>query len=565
MKPTTSHKLPPARAGRAGRAWIAVAALLVLAGALALYWARARGPSALRSQHRGTMVKGSYKNRAISAVPAAPAPPGAERPAIRGNVYDPDGNLLAAARVVALTYDMAGNMASAVATAESGEDGTFALTLAEGTYQLNVSGEGYGPTSIVAHTGDTVSVVLPTSGRINGRVVDEKGKPVRRFTVDVVSAVPGDAPAPPPLWSKAFDSKEGTFRVDQLPAWPVVVRASSPDFAPGFSPPIQLRPIDTHELTITLSAGCALSGTVVDKQGNPLPRVLVNAEERLTAGSLTDPVLQASSQDVSGPDGAFRLEHVPRASVMVRGYDGDNAATSMTVDASDCDKIAPVKLVMSPGGSVDGVARRADGKPIPNARVTITERAVGIVNAQSDAEGRYRFDDLPAGVFRIQLDHAGQSALKFVQVREGETAHLDLTLFAEGSGSLEGKVSAGEKPLVGARLLVASNHGRAQGVAMYFPVTGADGSFRVPALPPGPYLVSVMSTPAGTGIEVKKDETARALIDVSPAYTVRQPTADAPPPRPHPRRLQEMRQRRQQEAQQQQEQEPQENGAMPSP
>ncbi|MFT3775218.1 MAG: carboxypeptidase-like regulatory domain-containing protein [Minicystis sp.] len=540
---------------------MAVVGILVIAGALGFWLTRSKGPSTFR-HHSSAVVKGSYKNRSmVTPPPDAPTAQADARPAIRGSVYDPDGNLIAGAKIVALTYDIAGNMASAAGTVSSGEDGNFEIPLNEGTYQLNVSGDGFGPTSVVAHTGDTVAVVLPTSGKINGKVVDEKGKPVRKFTVDVVSAVPGDAPAPPPLWSKSFDSKEGTFVVDQLPAWPVVVRASSPDFAPGFSPPIQLRPIDTHDLTITLTEGCTLEGKVLDKQGNPLPRVVVNAEERLTAGSVTDPVLQASMQSVSEDDGSFRLEHVPRGSVMVRGYDGDNAATSITVDAKDCSKIEPIKLVMSPGGSVEGTARTAEGKPIPGARLSIVERAVGVVNAVSDATGHFHFDDLPAGVFRIQLDHQGQSALKFVQVRENATTQIDVSLFGGGSGELKGKVVAGDKPLAGARLLVASNHGRNAGVAMYFPVTAADGSFRVPSLPAGAYLVSVMSTPAGTGVEIKKDETANLNIDVSQAYTVRAPSADAPPPREHPRRIKEWRKQREEQGEGEQPGE----AAMPAP
>ncbi len=560
MKASTSHKLAPKRS--AGRAWIAVVAVTILASALALYFTWGKGPSSFRSLRAASTAKSTYKNRSI--VPASAAARGglAEPGDPRQRVYDPDGNLIAAAKIVALTYDMAGNMASAAGTAHSGEDGTFEIPLTEGTYQLNVSGEGFGPTSVVAHTGQSVAVVLPTSGKINGRVVDEKGRPVKKFTVDVISAVPGDAPAPPSLWSKSFDTRDGTFMVDQLPAWPVVVRASSPDFAPGFSTPIQLPPHRHAGSHHHHDRGLRARRDGRRQAGSPAAPRARERRGALTSGSITDPILQASTQSVSGDDGSFHLEHVPRGSVLLRGYDGDNAATSMTVDAKDCSKIAPIKLVMSPGGSVEGFARRADGKPLAGARLNITERAVGIVNAVSDAEGHYRFDDLPPGVFRIQLEFEGQSALKFVQIRENATAKLDMTLFGQGSGELKGKVSAGDKPIAGARLLVASNHGRTQGVAMYFPMTGADGSFRLTSLPPGPYLVSVMSTPAGTGVEVKKDETASVALDISSSYSVREPDPNAPPPREHPRRLREMRQKKEQ---QQGDGDPAEGAAVPAP
>jgi protocatechuate 3,4-dioxygenase beta subunit len=545
MKASTSKK-PVAPPPRSGRGFIAavVALVAVVAGLALFFWARGKGPTAHRSRGHAATVKGSYRNRSLVVAPEAAGAPEPEQPVIRGNVYDSLGGRIAGAKIVVLTYDVAGNMASAVSTVQADDDGRFEIPLTAGTYQLNVSQEGYGPTSVVAQTGDTVSAVLPRSGTIKGHVVDAKGKPVRKFTVDLVSAVPGDAPAPPPVWSKTFDSKDGSFEANQFPAWPVVVRASSVDYAPGFSKPMQIRPDETREVTLTLSDGCVLEGTVVDKDGHPLPKVLVNAEERLTAGTIADPVIQASTQDVSDTKGNFRLEHVPRGTVMVRGYDGDNAASTLTVEVADCDKLQPVKLVMSPGGSVEGTTRTADGKPLPGARVTITERAVGIVNTMSDNEGHYRFDELPAGIFRIQVDYESQSALKFVQIREGATSHLDLPLFAAGTGGLKGKVTAGDKPLAGARLLVAANHGRTAGVGMYFPVTDKDGAFRVPALPEGAYLISVMSTPAGTGVQIKKDETAEVSIDVSPMLGVGQPAANAnvPPVREHPRRLRQMRQ-----------------------
>jgi len=45
--------------------------------------------------------------------------------------------------------------------------------------------------------------------------------------------------------------------------------------------------------------------------------------------------------------------------VMVRGYDGDYAVSTALVDVGACEKLAPVKLVMSRGGSIAGVATGA--------------------------------------------------------------------------------------------------------------------------------------------------------------------------------------------------------------
>jgi hypothetical protein len=111
--------------------------------------------------------------------------------------------------------------------------------------------------------------------------------------------------------------------------------------------------------------------------------------------------------------------------------------------------------------------------------------------------------------------------------------------------------------------LVAANHGRTQGVGMYFPVTGKDGTFRVASLPEGAYLISVMSTPAGTGAQIKKDQTAEVSIDVAPMLGAGQPAgANVPPVREHPRRLRQMRQMQQEQGA---EGDPAVEGATPSP
>lgn len=531
MKAKLADKRPPRRSF-----WVHLTLLAVLAGALGFYFTRGKGTSPLRGKQRSSAVKSSYKNRALLPAPEAPAaedPPAL--PVIRGVVYDTDGATLAGAALVALTYDVAGNVATRVADAASDAQGRFEIPLRDGTYQVNVSKEGYGPSTVVAQTGETASVILPRSGKVTGHVVDEKGKPVRRFTLELVSAVPGDVPAPPPIWTKSFDTRDGTFEVDQLPSWPVVVRAAADDLAPAFSKPVSAAAGETREVTLTLTEGCTLRGKVVDKSGLSLPRVLVNVEERLNAASTSDPAIQASMQSVTGDDGGFVLEHVARGSALLRGYDGDNAPTTMVVEIRDCDKLAPVTLVMSPGGSLEGTARGPDNKPIQGARVTLTDRSIGIINTVSDEDGRYLFEDLPPGVLRVSMEHDGKSAMNFAQIREGVTSRVDLTLFPSGTGKIEGRVLAGKKPVAGARLLVAANHGRAKGIAMYFPVTSADGTFTVASIPIGAYLISVMSTSAGTGLQVTKDEVAKTEIDVG-AMPAAPPPPDGQNDRPRRRR-----------------------------
>ena len=527
MKPIPSDKNAPRRATRRTPARIVLIALLVLAGILALHYARKKPEPAAGAEKAAAKV--AYRNRAVVRRPTAAAAAPEELPSILGTVYDTDGETLAGAKVTATTFDVAGNIPSTVATATTDPQGRFEIALHEGTYQLNAEKEGYAPSSAAADTGNVVSIVMARSGAVHGKITDADGRPVQRFTLDVISMIQGDAPAPAPLWSRTIESADGSYRVADMPYWPVILRASAADRAPGISPPVAVKAGADKEVDITLSDGCALTGTVEDRSGKPVGRVLVNAEERLTSGSMADPAVQAASQAQSDDDGSFRIDHVPQGNIVVRGYDGEHAVSTATVTIGDCDKLEPVKLTMSDGGSVTGVAREADGTPISGARLQLTDRSVGIVNTVTDGTGRFRFDDLPPGNERLTLEHDGKSVMRFVGVREGQTVEQDMTLIPDGDGEIRGRVLAGQRPIAGARLVAASNRGRANGMSIYYAVTGEDGSYSVPSIAKGAYLVSVMSTAVGMGVQVEEGKVATVDLDVSKVRDFGDPGTPRPP------------------------------------
>jgi hypothetical protein len=530
MQTMTSNK-PPQRA----LPWIGLV-LLTVAAALALLWFFRPAPPApaRRAAVKAAVAQGSYHNRSL--LPRARQGAGEpDKPTIAGNVYSSEGQLLPGATVVATTFDLAGNVPSPIASAKSDAEGRFAIPLARGTYQLTASLSGYGTTAALAESGNTVSLVLYKSGVIQGHVKDDHGRPVQHFTVDLVFNAPGDGPAPPPAWSKVFDSPDGAYRVDEVPIWPVLVRAVADEKAPGISAPLTVPPGTTRDVDLTVGEGCTLTGTVVDKSGAPLTRVLVNAEERITAGSISDPSLQTATQAQSGDDGTFSLDHVPQGTVFVRGYDGDYAVSTLTVQVGDCAKLSPVKLTMSTGATITGTARQADGKPIGGALVSMNGRSIGYVDTTSDSEGRFRFEAIPAGDLRLEMEHHGQRAVLGTRVKDGETKSVDLTLFAGGTGEIKGRVTAGGKPIASARLLIASNHAD-QGLGMYFLTTGEDGSYRLPSLPEGQYLVTTLGARASSGTQVNADQASTVNLDVGvkEAGPQRQPISRRMPSQPQP-------------------------------
>lgn len=526
MRPFRSNKDP---SRRAPTALLLLGAISLLA-TVAFLITRLGGNGGHPESDSTRREKGSstYHNRAVlPATPAKQQERGDEELTIHGNVYGMDGTPIAGATVVANTFEIAGNIMSTVGSTKSDERGGFRLVVREGMYQLNANVEGHGPASVTARSGDTVSLMLPDSGVIEGHVRDERGEPVRHFAIDVLVALPGDAPAAPPVSSKTFDSPDGSFRVAELPVWSVVLRATAEGYAPAFTEELSLPPKGTQSVDMTVARGCVLSGKVKNKKGTPLPHVFVDADARLAAGEVTELSMHAAAQGESELDGSFRLENVPKGTVILRGYDGANAVTTTSVEVTDCDKVAPVELVMTGGGGITGVARGSDGGPIPGAKLTLMSRSLGFVNTVSDKDGRFRFEDVPAGSARLELAHRGHSTLSFVKVAEGEVTQQDVTLFAEGKGAIRGRITASGKPLAGARLMIAASRPPTYEMSIYNPVTDEDGNYQVTSVPPGGYLVSVISIPSGRGTQIKADEAVTVDLDVTP-----KPRAEPRKPRP---------------------------------
>jgi hypothetical protein len=516
MKPHIARKnLSPRFPGRA----MLLCALALLAGVIFLF-ARQKSRAAPAQEARPAAAKGpsTYQNRSLLPSSPSPARQEAPKPTITGNVYSTDGAPIPGATVVAATFQAAGNLVSTASSAQSDARGRFELTLPEGTYQLTASMDGYGTTFASAHSGGRVSLVLPKSGVITGHVHDERRQPVRHFTIEVLSPLPELVPAPPPLWSKTFDSADGSFRVDQLPDWSVILKATAEDHAPAFSAQLAVEPGQTTDVNLSLSSGCTLTGKVEDRAGLPLPRVLVDAESRLVAGSSGDGPLSpadAVQKPQSEMDGSFRLEHVPMGEVRVRAYDGSNAVTTVGLQIIDCAELAALKVVMSPGGSIAGVARGADGAPLSGARILLQARSTGFVDTATDAEGRFRLDDLPAGMARLEVRHEGRSMMRPVQIKDGEVNTLDLKLYEEGRGEIRGRVSAGDKPLAGIKLMVTGKHGQKGGISVHYPVTDEDGVYRVPSLPDGGYVITALSTMLGETVYVDAGSVATVNLDVA--------------------------------------------------
>jgi hypothetical protein len=500
----------------ARRRWqIGIALTLLALGAASFFRPRHAPEAAVNADTRAVSAP-APRSRALrrAAPPSLPDAPEANvSPMIKGVVLGADGAPVAGAAVVARTFQVAGNVPMTMGEVQADEQGRFELRVPEGAYYIHASREGYGPTFAQAQSGDEVSLVLPKSGVVEGHVHDPDGKPLTHFTVDIVTMAPEGSAALAPMWSRTFDSPDGSFRVTELPAWAVTIRATAPGYAPAFSAPVQAPAGKTSSVELSMSSGCTVEGTVQDGSGTALPEVFLDAEARKGAGSMVEVSMDSASQAKSDMTGHFRLEHVPTGQVSIRAYDGANAVTTVHLDIKECGSVAPVKVTMSPGGSIAGIVRDADGKPVAGARLSAITRATGFVTTFSDAEGRFRFDQLPPSAVNVEVHHGQQQAQVSVMVEENKVAEPEIKLPPRGDGVLAGRVTAGGKALGGAQVAAVAALG--DGLNTFYATTAEDGSYQLTGVPAGSYLVQVASTMVFDKAKVQQNDTVTVNLELN--------------------------------------------------
>ncbi|MDI1481049.1 carboxypeptidase-like regulatory domain-containing protein [Polyangium sp. y55x31] len=500
---------------RSPAGWATLGTVPVLALGAFLLWPAASQSLAADAQDASTSdARAKYVNRGLFR--SGDEEPGEdEAKAITGRVLSIDGKPLAGVQISATSFAIAGNLPTTVASLETDAEGHFEMRLADGSYQIVANKSGYGPSFVPAQTGENVSLVLTKSGMVRGRVVDADRAPMQRFVIDVLTAAPDSFAAPMPLWSKRFEGTDGTFELDELPAWPVVIRATAADHAPAFSSAIYLeKPSDTRQVELQLGDGCTLEGTVRDGSGRPLADVFIDAEARFPGG-VSEVSMEAASRAESDEEGRFRIEHAPSGKVVIRGYDGEHAPSTVVVEMPDCKLAKPLELVMSDGGSISGVARKGDGTPLPGARLTLMQRAIGFVNVIADEEGQFRFDSIPPGNTRLELLHGNQRTSTSVRVEEGAVTERDITMHPTGQGEIRGRITSGGVPLAGVQVLVAANRGRVQGLDIRYPVTDKDGIYKLAGLPEGHYAVNVVTSAKTEGVQVEDGQVAVLDLDIA--------------------------------------------------
>ncbi|MBD0711986.1 MULTISPECIES: MFS transporter [unclassified Streptomyces] len=229
------------------------------------------------------------------------------------------------------------------------------------------------------------------------------------------------------------------------------------------------------------SAGFPVCGTVRHHDGSRVPRAAL---------TLVDVQGRQVGRGASGEDGRYALSAPGGGAYVLIAAAGGHQPQAVSVTVGD----RPVELdvVLGGAGRLAGSVLTADGMPVPDASVTLTDvRGEVVAATRSGREGGYVISELVAGEYTLAASApAFRPAALPVSVQSSRETRQDIEL--AGGAVLRGTVRAGGgRPVEDARVTLLD----AAGNVVDTLTTGADGTFRFVDLSSGEYTVIAAGYP----------------------------------------------------------------------
>ncbi len=268
------------------------------------------------------------------------------------------------------------------------------------------------------------------SESIAGVVVDARGAPIEGVVVQAYFRGPSLHPI-----GQGASGEDGRFAIEGLDRGPHVLVATHPSRPRAQLPQVMT---GTRDARIEMAAGIAVTGRVIDEDGQPVPAFTVIA--RVARGALVrHNVGSVSSYD---PEGRFELAGLTEGELELvatsRGFP-PSSPVPVRVGAHGA---PPVTITLSRGGRVEGVVT-SGGAPLAGATISLEGRLGGgssavplFASAVSGPDGTFALDGVGETLSSVRVEAEGhhRRILGGLALAPGATqrVEVDLTPLEEG-------------------------------------------------------------------------------------------------------------------------------------
>jgi hypothetical protein len=414
---------------------------------------------------------------------------------------------------------------------ETGLDGTFEITgLGPGPYEIRASAvrpdekgrrRKRGPRwtaqlpEVFADTEGLV-ITLGQGAVVSGRVVDEAGTPLDRFSVQAMPEsertmfmMGGN------FWfdsdeglSRKFYDADGVFTLDGFQPGVWRVRAIAEGHQDAEPIAVEL-PAEGKQLELIVPRVAVLSGVVVDPAGNPLAAANVAASS--TGGPAWMKMLDKHGARTD-ESGAYEIDDAPTGRVTVRARArGFAASADFNVDLQPGQVLTGVNLALRRGGRITGQLLSTAGESVAGRKIEIDTGEWSFMDrgTRTDESGAFSYDNLPPGTYGVSATLSEEERRAFegdgedwatrlaaqkraTVVLEGdETVHVVLGAIPESAVLVTGVVTRSGEPVGGAQIWAAPVGTRVRGNQTRSANSRADGSYELALDEPGEYSFTV--------------------------------------------------------------------------